>query len=279
MNFIKIVLFILMPISSFCQSFPIDTKVIDDVKKYHGKIATASVQNEWKLEKEDGYNFSNMAKRVVAATTIKENGVSKKIIGLAIYVRGGAGESWNFSRYFVTGSEVVGAAGLTEEKIKAEIIELLTTQPIQVFPDMQDIVWVYDISFPKGLENRTDRTGDVIYTGQITFMRKFVDYEYPFEGGIRKHISPMEIYTRLEDGKMKVKVCSVGYSDASEKVLLSEKEYKKLSVLGTIPFEQLYGESGPNAGKENSKIDDGNNKKNTNNKGSGLPKIKIKGFR
>jgi hypothetical protein len=49
------------------QNFPTDAKVLQDVKNYHGKIATAKVQNEWKLEKEAGYTFSNMAKRVVAA--------------------------------------------------------------------------------------------------------------------------------------------------------------------------------------------------------------------
>ncbi|MBK6374663.1 MAG: hypothetical protein IPF67_16385 [Saprospiraceae bacterium] len=104
---------------------------------------------------------------------------------------------------------------------------------------MQDIVWVYGISFPKGLENRTDRTGDVIYKGQITYMRKFIDYEFPFEGGIRKHSSPLEIYTRLEGGK-----------DPSEKVFTKEKEYKEMPVLGSTSFEKLFGEAGPKVGSK-----------------------------
>ena len=241
---------ITLPCYIFCQAFPSDSKVLSDVKKYHGKIATAAVKNDWKLEKEAGYQFSNMAKRVVSATTVKENGVSKKIIGLAIYTRGGSGESWNFSRFFVNGSEAVGVSPLSEDVIRNEIIELLTTNPIQVFPDMQDIVWVYGISFPKGLETRTDRTGDVIYNGQITYMRKFIDYEYPFEGGIRKHSSPLEIYTRLEGGRMKVKVCVVGYSDPTEKVFTKEKEYKEMPVLGSVSFEKLFGEAGPKVGSK-----------------------------
>ncbi|MBK6374664.1 MAG: hypothetical protein IPF67_16390 [Saprospiraceae bacterium] len=93
---------ITLPCYIFCQAFPSDAKVISDVKKYHGKVATAAVKNDWKLEKEAGYQFSNMAKRVVSATTIKENGVSKKIIGLAIYTRGEVENPGIFQDFLLT---------------------------------------------------------------------------------------------------------------------------------------------------------------------------------
>jgi len=154
MKFFKTIIVLILPFLAFGQSFPTDAKVLEDVKKYHGKIATAKVQNDWKLEKEAGYTFSNMAKRVVAATTVKENGVNKNIIGLAIYVRGGAGEKWNFSRYFVTSSETLGLAALTEQQIKDQTLELLRTNPGRVFVNFKDIAWVYDITFKKKKKNR-----------------------------------------------------------------------------------------------------------------------------
>lgn len=275
MQTFKFLFFFLLPFMISAQSYPSDNKVITDVKKYHGKIASATVQNDWKLEKEAGYSFSNMAKRVVAGTTIKENGITKKIIGLAIYTRGGQRESWNFSRYFVTSSEVVGAKLLTEDILKEQIIALLESDPIKVFPDFGEIAWVHDITFPKGLENHTDRTGDVIYAGQITFMRKFVEYEYPFEGGIRKHISPLEIYTRLDNTEMKVKTCVVGYSDANEKKYLSEKEYKSIAVLGTKPFMELFGLNGPDL--KSTIQDKDKSESNKPGKSSIMSKLKIKG--
>jgi hypothetical protein len=271
----KLLFFCLLPFLISSQSFPSDTKVIADVKKYHGKMASATVQNDWKLEKEAGYSFGNMAKRVVAGTTIKENGISKKIIGLAIYTRGGQGESWNFSRYFITNSEVVGAKLMTEDVLKEQIIALLESDPIKVFPDFGEIVWVHDITFPEGLENHTDRTGDVIYAGQITFMRKFVEYEYPFEGGIRTHISPLEIYTRLESAEMKVKTCVVGYSDANEKKYLSEKDYKSIAVLGAKPFKELFGLNGPDL--KSTKQDNDKSESNKPVKSNIMSKLKIKG--
>jgi hypothetical protein len=144
MNTLKTIIFILLPFIVHAQSLPSDTKVLEDVKKYHGKIATAIVQNDWKLEKEAGYTFSNMAKRVVAATTVKEKGVSKNIIGLAIYVRGGAGEKWNFSRYFVTSSEVEGAKKLTVNDLKQQTIDLIKTDIDKVFYNHKDVCWVYE---------------------------------------------------------------------------------------------------------------------------------------
>ncbi|MBK9257883.1 MAG: hypothetical protein IPM42_20705 [Saprospiraceae bacterium] len=242
---------ILLPFIGIGQSFPSDAKVLQDVKKYHGKIASADVQNDWKLEREDGYNFSNMAKRVVAGTTVKENGISKKIIGLAIYTRGGAGESWNFSRYFVTGSEVVSAKSLTSNDLRQQTIDLLNKEPIKVFVDFQNISWVYDINYPDITQNRTDRTGDMIYNGFIDYERKFNDSEgitlpnYPFEAGLQKFSAPVEAYVRLVDGEMKVAVVSMGYSAALDKKMMSRKDYENLPSLANKPFDQLFGNDCP----------------------------------
>jgi len=282
MKLFKTIIVLVLPFFGLAQSFPTDAKVLEDVKKYHGKIATAKVQNEWKLEKETGYTFSNMAKRVVAATTMKENGVNKNIIGLAIYVRGGAGEKWNFSRYFVTSSETLGLAALTEQQIKDQTLELLRTNPGRVFVNFKDIAWVYDITFPEGLKSETDRTGDIIYKALVEYEQKFIS-SYPFEGGLRRFKAPLEIYVRPVDGILKVAVASVGYSESSKETLMTEKQHDALIVLGQKPFDELYGPQGPtipgNKNNENS-----NENKNTENnpksdkKGLKLPKLKIKGF-
>jgi hypothetical protein len=233
------------------QSFPSDAKVLLDVKKYHGKIATAEVQNEWKLERESGYNFSNMAKRVVAATTIKENNVSKKIIGLAIYVRGASTDAWQFSRYFVTGSEVVGAKALTSDDLRQQSLDLLIKDPIQVIVDFKNIAWVYDITFSDISDSRTDRTGDVIYKCFVEYERKFNDTEgitlpnYPFEAGLKRYKTPAEAYVRLVDGQMKVARISLGYSEPLDKKMMSRKEYENLSSLGDKPNSELIGPNCP----------------------------------
>lgn len=241
------ILFLLLslPILAIAQSFPTDAKVIEDVKKYHGKIATANVQNEWKLEREAGYTFSNMAKRVVAATTIKEAGVSKNIIGLAIYVRGGAGENWNFSRYFVTSSETTGLKLLTEEEILAQTMEYLHATPSRIFVTLDDIAWVYSVSFPDGLKYEVSkRDGDHIYKAQIEYELRKIDY-IPFEGGLYRFKAPLEIYVRQVGSEYKAQNFSVGYSESVQKTPLTEKQYNALPTLKQKPFAELYGPQGP----------------------------------
>lgn len=248
MKIITIILHaIFIPFVLLGQAFPTDAKVLQDVKNYHGKIATAEVQYDWKLEREAGYNFSNMAKRVVAATTVTEGDISKKIIGLAIYTRGGAGEAWNFSRYFVTSSEVVGAKLLTTADLRQQAIDLLKTEPIKVFVNFKSIAWVYDISFPDIAQHRTDATGDIIYKGEIEYEQKFNDTEgitlpnYPFEAGLKRYKTPVEAYVRLVDGQMRVAVVSLGYSEPLSTKMMSKKQYESLPSMGERPFEQLLG--------------------------------------
>lgn len=242
------ILFLLLalPLLALAQSFPTDAKVIEDVKKYHGKIAAANVQNEWKLEREAGYTFSNMAKRVVAATTIKEAGVSKNIIGLAIYVRAGAGESWNFSRYFVTSSETTGLKLLTEEEILAQTMEYLHADPARIFVTLDDIAWVYSVSFPDGLQYEVSkRDGDHIYKAQVEYELRQIDF-IPFEGGLYRFKAPLEIYVRQVGSEYKVQNFSIGYRGESiQKTPLTEKQYNAMPTLKTKPFAELYGPQGP----------------------------------
>lgn len=226
------------------QNFPTDAKVLQDVKNYHGKIATAKVQNEWKLEKEAGYTFSNMAKRVVAATTVKENGASKNIIGLAIYTRGGAGENWTFSRYFVTSSETVGLAEPDEAQLKNQLLDLLRQDPMKVLVTYSEVAWVYDIRFPEGIGYTTDRTGDRIYKAEIEYAYKFIA-SYPFEGGIRRYKNPLEVYVRVIDGAFKVATAVVINRDPVETTLMTEKQYNALPTLAQQAFDTLYGPQGP----------------------------------
>lgn len=245
MSFIKTLLIILLPSILLAQSFPSDATVITDVKKYNSKIEKANVQNEWKLEKEAGYTFSNMAKRVVNATTIKENGVTKKLLGLAIYVRGGAGEKWNFSRFFVTSTESVGITLLTEQEIIDQTVEVLKTNPSRIFGSLDDIAWVYGVSFPDGLKYEvSQRDGDHIYKAILDFERKNVE-SIPFDGGLYRFKAPFEIYVRMVDNKMKVGGFSIGYAEYMNKTAMNEKSYNALPTLANTPYTELSGADGP----------------------------------
>ncbi len=244
MKMLPSILLCCMPFLALAQNFPTDSRVLEDVKKYHGKIATARVQNEWKLEKEAGYTFSNMAKRVVAATTTKENGVFKNIIGLAIYVRGGAGEPWSFSRYFVTSSETHGQKQLTEAQIIEQTTEHLRKNPNRIFGNLSDIAWIYGIYFPNGFVFEDQKDGDYIYKAMIDFERKEVE-SIPFDGGLYRYKAPLDIYVREIDGVLQVGGFSLGNSAHVQKTALSEKQYNACPSLQDTPYDEIAGPQGP----------------------------------
>lgn len=244
MKLLPSILLCCMPFLALAQNFPTDSRVLEDVKKYHGKIATARVQNEWKLEKEAGYTFSNMAKRVVAATTTKENGVFKNIIGLAIYVRGGAGEPWSFSRYFVTSSETHGQKQLTEAQIIEQTTEHLRKNPNRIFGDLSAVAWIYGVSFPNGFVFEDQKDGDYIYKAMIDYERKEVE-SIPFDGGLYRYKAPLDIYVREIDGVLQVGGFSLGNSAHVQKTALSEKQYNACPSLQAKSYDEISGPQGP----------------------------------
>ncbi|MBK8699179.1 MAG: hypothetical protein IPN29_06400 [Saprospiraceae bacterium] len=257
---------IILPSWAYLQSFPKDAQVLEDVRKYHGNIATAQLQGEWKLEKEVGYQFSNLAKKVVAATTKSENGVSKSILGLAIYMRGGSNEQWHFSRFFITSTESHGQKLLTEGEIIDQTLAILRSNPERIFGNLSDIAWVYGVSFPKGLEYEiSKRDGDYIYKSQLDFERKFVE-SIPFDGGLYRYQAPFEIYVRAVGSQLKVGGFSLGNAEHIKKTPMKEKDFNVLPTLQTKPFDELSGDSGPTA--VTNSVDADKDKK------SKLPKVK-----
>ncbi|MBK8111240.1 MAG: hypothetical protein IPK46_13320 [Saprospiraceae bacterium] len=99
----------------------------------------------------------------------------------------------------------------------------------------------------------TDRTGDLIYRGFIEFERKFTAY-YPFEGGLRSYRSPIDAYVRLSGSQMKVAVVSINFSEPIGETWMKEKEYNGLPVLGSKPFDELYGNKCPYVDKKVAKM-------------------------
>lgn len=232
------------------QNFPADATVVADVKNYHGSLASAATTGSWTTEKESGYLFDNMAKRVVKATTTQTAGISKNLTGLAIYVRSSVGEAWRFSRYFVTSSDIQGLKPLTQQEVTDQTVALLAANPIQVMPFYGEVAWVYGITFPDGLISETDqRSGDIIYKAVVEYEYKFIS-SIPFEGGLRKFRAPLDIYCRLQGSTMRVAVASVNQGEKIRETLLTEKQYNTIPVLGTRPLEELFGPDGPAVLKE-----------------------------
>ena len=238
----------LLPLAVWSQNYPTNAQVVKAVMGYNETIATAQVEGTWRLEREEGYNFSNMAKIVVGATTHKQDGISKKFTGLAIYVRGGSQEGWTFSRYFVTNTEFVGLASLTNQQLVTQTYEELAANPINVLPNMQYVAWVYEITVPEGVKATQDLSGDFLYSpAYIEYEEKFIDYEHPFEGGIRRMKLEVTLYVRPVNGQLRVARATRRGGELVEikKTWLTESAYETWPTLAQKPYTELFGPNGP----------------------------------
>lgn len=241
-------MFSLISAAAYGQGYPANAQVIRDVKGYNESLETAQVDGAWRLEKEAGYTFSNMAKIVVRGLTRPVNGVSKKLVGLAIYVRGAATDPWAFSRYFVTSTEYEGLAPLSATELVAQTHEMLAATPINILPNMNDVAWVYGVSIAEGVQPTQDLSGDFLYSpAYIEYEEKFIDYEFPFEGGIRRLKMEVTLYVRPVDGALRVARASRNSAEPVQagKTFMSKSAWEALPMLGQKPYAEMSGPQGP----------------------------------
>jgi hypothetical protein len=246
MRYLLVLLALACQLGLSAQSYPTDAQVLAAVKNYHGQLETAKVVDNWILEREAGYTFSNMAKRPVTAQTKKDaNGMYKKLRGLAIYVRGGAAAAWSFSRFFVTETETFGLATPSNEQLIAETWELLRTQPQQIMPDHRDVCWMYGLEIKGPLTAEQDG-GDFLFGPVwVDFEEKFVTYEHPFEGGVKRLQRDLVLRCRPKDGVLRV--CVATYGDHNTEVSrtpCNQRQWNQLATVGQRPLNELSGPGG-----------------------------------
>lgn len=139
---------------SYAQNFPSDKQTLTDAKAAikTATVLTAVFSSEWKLEKESGYLFSNLAKKAIQMT-VKDNqtGEQRSFEGLAIYARGSAMEAWHFSRFFTyTNSIKVLGAKEDTELLKELTLKSMTEDAGQWFGDVTGVFGVYPIQIVAG---------------------------------------------------------------------------------------------------------------------------------
>lgn len=237
-------LLIISFLGSFSQSLPSDQQVINDVKKYHGKLSAAQLNGDWQLVREAGYTFANTAKHPVAAVTTKEaNGTQTKIQGLAIYVRGSARDSWRFSRYFVyeNSREVVGAKTPSNEELVSIVEKALTEQANLVFNNCSWICWVYGIRIPEKTNYQQQSATEMSFEVEI-------EYEERLSGMTERSKQMVEFFCRKINNRWQMNYSMRRQITPISKQQVAQSILEETPGICDKPFAELYGPQGPNFG-------------------------------
>jgi hypothetical protein len=227
--------------AGLAQKLPANDQVIQDVKGYHGKLASAQLNGDWQLVRETGYTFANTAKHPVAATTKKDaQGTQTTIQGLAIYVRGSANDSWRFSRYFVyeNSRAVVGAKKPTAEDLKVIVEKALTTKASLVFSNCSWICWVYGVRIPEPLVFQQQSAQEMNFEAEV-------DYEERLQGMTERSKQLIEFFCRKINGTWEINYSMRRQLTPVAKRTVSQNILENVPGICDKPFAELYGPQGP----------------------------------
>jgi hypothetical protein len=228
----------------FSQSLPSDQQVINDVKKYHGKLSTAQLNGDWQLVREAGYTFANNAKHPVAAVTTKDaNGTQTKIQGLAIYVRSSARDSWRFSRYFVyeNSREVIGAKTPSNEELVSIVEKALAEKAKLVFHNCSWICWVYGIIVPEKTNYQQQSATEMSFEVEI-------EYEERLSGMTERSKQIVEFFCRKINNQWQMNYSMRRQITYITKQQVAQNILEETPGICDKPFAELYGPQGPNFG-------------------------------
>jgi hypothetical protein len=242
MKFLFTFALLISSITSFSQSLPSNQQVINDVKKYHGKLSTAQLNGDWQLVKEAGYTFANTAKHPVAAVTMKDaDGTQTKIQGLAIYVRSSGRDAWRFSRYFVyeNSREVVGAKITSNEELVSIVEKALAEKANLVFNNCSWICWVYGIRVPETVNYQQQSANEMSFEVEI-------EYEERLSGMTEHSKQIVEFFCRKVNNQWQMNYSMRRQITPVFKQNVSQDILETTPGICDKPFAELYGPQGPN---------------------------------
>ena len=242
--FCAIIPFLLIGKFSIAQNLPADNQTLADAKN---AIKTASVvkaefSGDWKMEKESGYTFANLAKRPVKMQ-VKDNstGKERRFEGLAIYERGSPSDKWRFSRYFTfTNSiEIIGQQADTS-LLKSLTLEAMRQNPAEWLGDISGIYWVYPVTLMPGSFRQSS---DKEMSWQVTvLMNRRWDNIYLVQ---REKTIGVTAYLKMDGKTWTLDPGNDGEREISRKEMKTS-QLEKMPTIQSKGFDKLYGQSSAN---------------------------------
>jgi hypothetical protein len=233
---------LLLNFSSKCtlaQNLPTDNQTLADAKN---AIKTASVvkaefTGDWKMEKESGYTFANLAKRPVKMQ-VKDNssGKERRFEGLAIYERGAPSDKWLFSRYFTyTNSiEEIGSAVSSEDLLQLTLANMAGDRPFDWFGEVTGVFTVFPVKIvPNSYKKRSEKN----QYWEIEFeLEQRWDYKYLVKRTYKKSV---DIYQNDESEKWHFVIGSLGEKQLERKEM-NPDQLDKMPNMQKVGFKKVY---------------------------------------
>lgn len=228
------------------DGFPPPAQVQADVRAAvtNGKVTRVEIDGGWKLERESGYTFANVAKQAVIADKINPDGAKMQFNALAIYQRGAANDPWHFDRLFSYGFKSLDG-NVPSAKLDAESLHTLTLNAMRANPGgwmPVDPRFVFRVDGFQVLPESITYVSDNELAWQIEGGFVILDSADSGRPGVKKVRVRMKVegIRHLQSGEWILsKVAEVSSTNVNQQSLTRE-QLDSLPNLATAPFDQLY---------------------------------------
>lgn len=228
-------------LSASADNLPGEAKVKADTIKAvtNGKVIKVDLDGGWKLEREAGYRFSNVAKQAVIAVKRNNDGSEQSFNAFVIYKRGAPNDAWQFDRLFSFGWKTVGG-GASKSVDEAKAFEMtlkdVRRQPVAWMPVSPN--FVYRIDKLEIVPGSIKVTGDDELEWNIEIDVVSKDFSQTGLSKVR-YQSKVKAYRNPQTGAWHI--THGGYFETKkENKPLTQAQLNNLPTLSTASFEELY---------------------------------------
>lgn len=210
----------------------------------NGQLTRIEIDGPWKLERESGYDFSNLAKRAIIADKTGDDGARQQFNALVIYQRGATGNPWRFDRLFSYGFRSLDgdapSAGLDETTVQKLLMATMRTEPARFTP--VDPRRVFRIDGLRVVPGSLAVVNDHELRFEVDSLFIVDDTTQSTDPGVRKlrfQFGVEALQQRHTGEWILSKTGEIG-STPLERQALTRAQLESLPTLADAPFDQLY---------------------------------------
>jgi hypothetical protein len=213
----------------------------------NGRVTRIEIDGGWKMEREAGFDFANLAKQAIIADKTNADGSQQQFNALVIYQRGAPSDPWRFDRLFSYGWKSIGAgaAGAAGPGMDATQAHALTLTAMRSNPGgwmPVDLRYVLRVDAFQVIDASIQRAGDNEYTWEIR--AEFVvndtsNYAEPIVKNLQQRLKVEAIQHPQTQQWILSKIAELE-STSSKSQKLTRAQLESLPTLADAPFDQLY---------------------------------------
>jgi hypothetical protein len=236
----------LLSASVLAGDLPTSAQVESDTRAAvrNGTLTRVEIDGGWKMERESGFDFANLAKQAIIADKRNTDGTEQQFNALVIYQRGAPNDPWRFDRLFSYGWKSLGgntaSAAMDVASLHALTLKAMRSQPGGFMPvDPRNVYRVDAFTVVAGSIKTID---DNQLTWEIEGQFIINDTQQSADPGVKKirQRIKIEAIQHLQTREWILSKASEGSATDLGRQSLTRAQFDSLPNLADAPFDQLY---------------------------------------